>query len=285
MENQNEQPESINEIIDEIIKYFENIKRDKILELKSLLKVGSTRDDERSKLAILNIVMRYQCLMTYISIFPGFRRSFVQSNLYRHWMLGKETIYVHKDGGIKDENGNDKSVVKTKPTGDRCEEYIKWEGVKMTIPESAYISLSRGATWTSMYIREKGSDLNNGDVEISIFEKPMHIEILSNDPDTFDLDQNGKPLITEEDRKKVKYSGMLEGEVEIVRDLTLKDEDSSFAFSRAERFSCVRVEIRKLLEEFEIVLEIPYFTPADDMLTEVKFGSQDNVPDIVMSCS
>ncbi len=226
---------------------------DKLALINDTVDGMAQKELEVTKVQILEIYLNFQLLMNFISIFPGFRKAFIQSNKNRRLMLGKEAFFIHTKDNLPLLEYKSSKQKELEKKG-----YLKWEGVGMTIPESAYVSLSRGATWISMYMRKKGLDSEN-DVEISIFEKPMHIEILSNDRKKFKLLQG------DGDGTEIKSK-----------------QDDSIAFSRSEEFSKVRVDVLEKLKEFQVVLEVPFFTPSDDMLTEVQFKNSEDI-DVILS--
>lgn len=244
------------------------------LEVEAKAKIyndDSLSDDDRkaelnyvtSKYEILKITSTYGLLLSTMSIYDGFIHAFLHSSENRRKFLIEHTLKVcvsesgesTQDFGKIIEKGDAGYDEKTSPA------WIEWNGCLMKIPENTYILISPNATWPSVYMKSKSKDADKYN-EISIHERSWNADVYATEVGLV------KRLKYEEEEPVGKGVNKMELEA---------DTDGNT------KFLTVDLEVQKKLEEYDLVLEIPFRAPYMDVLTKVNFKGSANNPELLMT--
>lgn len=212
-----------------------------------------------SKYSILRITSTYGALMSVMSVYDGFTHAFLQSSDNRRKFLTETTtkIYVAEDnaelfGTVIDESDPDFE-------NKHFPKWVEWRGCFMRIPKNSYITASPTATWPSIFMKSR--DKNNYN-EITIHERSWNADVYASEENLVKRIQ--------EDELEPLGKGVSRVTIE------LDDEGNT-------KYKTVDLEVQKKLEEYDIVLEMPFQAPYRDVLTKVNFKDSKNNPEILLT--
>ncbi len=231
-----------------------------LLEKLQLMKKMQRINDNPDKFKIMKIVSLHGILNALMSVHKGFKVAFMNSNENRVKFLGKGHVKVKIQSDESDNAELGTVIDKGNPVYESLNfpYWIEWEGCGMNIPDNTYVAFNSQKSWPSIYIKNKKSTSTT--LEVSIYERAWNIDMYSSDPSKVSV--NTRTHATE---------GGLPG-------MTIINKTNS----EYDEFNHVEVVIREKLAEFDIVIEIPLIAPFMDVLTEVRFGKDDDSDDNII---
>ena len=214
----------------------------------------------KSKYEIMNITSKHSLMMSLMSLYEGFNNAFVQSSNNRKNFLTNITTKTNVDMESEDCG---KVILKGTPGyGDKkYPEWLEWDGCGMHIPDNAYVSLTTNAAWPTIFMKSKNEKDSKGNpVEINIYEHAWNANVRSTKPNAIQrLPNNEKEPSFDREFKLVK------GENDLLP------------------FRHIRYEVQSKLDEYDVVVEIPFYSPYMDVLTQVNFKESETKEDILLT--
>lgn len=217
----------------------------------------------KTKYEILRITSRYGLLMSLVSLYDGFRLAFTKSSENRWHLLTDSFAKVNVDTDDPDALGQ---LIKKGEAGyDSLSEskWLEWPGCGMHIPENTHIVTNSNVTWPSIYFSTKNEGKQGQKSEINVYERAWNADIFTSEPGLV------KQLKENQDQPIIKgYSSVSETRV---------------GLDGQQKFRHVSLEIQEKLEEFDIVIEVPFIAPFLDVLTQISFKDSNSQSDVLLT--
>ncbi len=254
------------ESILEHIKYLEEQERSKTQDHPP---AGAPKEQDpiSRKYEIIRISLRQNFLMSFISLNKGFLKAYKASSHNRWLLLTNHHVKVNINEA--DEANIGTILTRNDPGFEAAQmpHWFEWKGCGMEIPETAFITLNPNIAWPVIFIKRRAADASDHEYYIRITERAWNADVFSPEDD----------LIVKKGSDGRAATTLSRGFQ------TISERSLGNSSNGNEDYSLVSLEVQEKLEEFDVVVDVPFFAPYLDVLTEVSFKESERQADILMT--